>query len=108
MNASAADAPPACCRKSRLETPAIITSPSARIRVDVLVPKIDRLDKALVAEMAEGVVISLEVLSGHDSERADSGQRAAVLPIQVIDTVAIDDQLALLAARDSSSSKRSY
>lgn len=61
--------------------------------------KVDGLDKAIVTEMAEGIVVGVELLFGHDSERADGGQRAAVLAIQLADMVAIDDQLALLTAR---------
>jgi hypothetical protein len=65
----------------------------------VVVAKIDGLDKAFVAEIAQGVLAGFEFVFGHDSERADGGQRAAVLAIQLVHTVAIDDQLALLAAR---------
>jgi hypothetical protein len=65
-----------------------------------LVPaEIDGLDEPLGAEMAEGVVLDVEVLFGHDTEGADGGQGTAILAVQFIDTVTIDDQLALLAAR---------
>ena len=50
--------------------------------------KVDGVDEALVAEVTEGIVVDVEVLFGHDSERADGGQRAAVLAIQLVDTVA--------------------
>ena len=36
---------------------------------------------------------------GHDAEGANGGQRAAVLALQFVDTVAQSDQLALFAAR---------
>jgi hypothetical protein len=64
-----------------------------------LVAKIDGFDKAFVAEVANGIVVGVEVLFGQDSERADDGQRAAVSAIQLVHTVAIHDQLALFAAR---------
>ena len=65
----------------------------------LVVAKVDRLDEALVAQVFEGVVVDVEVVFGHDPKGADGGQRAAVLAVQLVDTVAIDDQLALLAAR---------
>jgi hypothetical protein len=61
--------------------------------------KVDGLDKVLVAEVAEGIVVGVEVLFGHDTESADRGQRTAGLAIQLVHTVAVNDQLALLAAR---------
>ncbi|MGH9372153.1 MAG: hypothetical protein ACRD15_11540 [Vicinamibacterales bacterium] len=49
--------------------------------------------------MVEGVAVDVEVLFGHDTEGADRGQGTAVLAVQLVDTVTINDQLALLAAR---------
>jgi hypothetical protein len=49
--------------------------------------------------MVERILVGGEVPFGYDSESADGGQRAAVLTIKLVHTVAIDDQLALLAAR---------
>ena len=49
--------------------------------------------------MFERVAVDIEVALGHDPERADSGQRAAVLAVQFVDVVTDHDQLALLAAR---------
>jgi hypothetical protein len=49
--------------------------------------------------VANGVVVGVEVLCGHDSERADGSQRTAVLAVQLVQTVAIDNELAFLAAR---------
>jgi hypothetical protein len=60
--------------------------------------KIDGLDKALVAEVPQRIVLGVEVLFRHDSERADDGQRVAVLAIQFVHTVAIENELAFLAA----------
>lgn len=49
--------------------------------------------------MVKGIVVGVEVPFGHDTEGPDSGQRAAVLAVQLVSAVAIDDQFALLAAR---------
>jgi hypothetical protein len=59
--------------------------------------KVNGGDKALVAEMAKGLVVRVEVLFGHHSERADGGQRAAVLVVQLVHAVAIDNELAFFA-----------
>jgi hypothetical protein len=61
--------------------------------------KVDGLDEALVSEMTNGIVVGVEVLFGYDSERADDGQRAAVVAVQLVHTVAVDDELTFLAAR---------
>jgi hypothetical protein len=53
----------------------------------------------LVAEVSEGLVVGVEILFGHHSERADGSERAAVLAIQLVHTVAMHDQFALFAAR---------
>ena len=37
--------------------------------------KVDSLDETFVAEVANGVVVCVEVLFGHHAERADGGQR---------------------------------
>jgi hypothetical protein len=60
--------------------------------------KVNGGDKALVAEMAKGLVVRVEFLFRHHSERADGGQRAAVVAVQLVHTLAIDNELAFLAA----------
>jgi hypothetical protein len=44
-------------------------------------------------------VLDVEVLFGHDSERAYGGQRTTVLAVQLVDAVAIDNELAFVAPR---------
>jgi hypothetical protein len=61
--------------------------------------KVDGLDQAFVAEVADGIVVASEVLFGRHSERADGCQRATVLAIQLVHTVPIDNELAFLASR---------
>ena len=63
-----------------------------------LVAKIDGLDEPLVAEMIEGLVVSIEILLGHDTEGADAGQCSAIVAVQFVDAITIDEQLALFAA----------
>ena len=65
----------------------------------LVVAKVHRFDKALVAQVCEGVVVDVEVVLGHDPKGANGGQRAAVLAVQFVDSVAVYNQLALLAAR---------
>jgi uncharacterized protein (DUF983 family) len=47
--------------------------------------------------MVESIVIDVGVLCGHDPEGADGGQRAAVLAVQLVDAITINNELALLA-----------
>jgi hypothetical protein len=49
--------------------------------------------------MIEAVVLDVELLFGHNTEGADGGQCAAVLAVQLVGPITIDDQLALVAAR---------
>jgi hypothetical protein len=60
--------------------------------------KVDRLDETFVVEVAKSFVLGGKVLFGYDSERADGGQRTAFLALQLVHTVAIDNELAVLAA----------
>jgi hypothetical protein len=76
-----------------------ITSLSGESQGTLLAPEIDGGDKALVAEVANGIVVGVEILFEHDSERADGRQGAAVLAIQFVHTVAIEHELAVFAAR---------
>ena len=67
---------------------------------------VDGLDKAFIAEVAERIVACVEVLFGHDSERANGGQSASVLAIQLVRTVAIDNELAFVRPSLARSSRR--
>jgi hypothetical protein len=42
---------------------------------------------------------NIEIVFRHDTERTNSSQRSAVFAIELVDAVAIDDQLALVTAR---------
>lgn len=48
----------------------------------LVVAKVDGLDEPLVAEMVDGAPVDIEILFGHDSERADGGQRTTLLAVQ--------------------------
>jgi hypothetical protein len=63
------------------------------------VAKVNDIDEALIAQVVERLVVDVEVVFGHDPEGADGGQRTAILAIQLVYTVTINDQLALLSAR---------
>jgi hypothetical protein len=47
----------------------------------------------------ERVVADVELVLGNDTKGADRGQCSAVLAVQFVDTVTINDQLAFLPAR---------
>jgi hypothetical protein len=66
--------------------------------------KVNDIDEAFIASVLERLVVDVEVRFGHDPEGADGGQRAAVLAVQLVGATTINDQLALLAARQVDSS----
>jgi len=75
---------------------------SAVLRQDdsaIVVAEVNGRDQPLIAEVVERVVVDVELVLGNDTEGADRGQCSAVLAVQFVDTVTIQDQLALLAAR---------
>jgi hypothetical protein len=63
----------------------------------LVVAEVNMGDQAFVPQVREGVVIGVQVVLGHHSERADGRQRAAVLAVQFVHPAAVDHQLALLA-----------
>ena len=65
----------------------------------LVVAQVHRVDKALVAQVCQAVVVDVEVVLGYDPKGADGGQRAAVLAVQFVDSVAVHNQLALVAPR---------
>ncbi len=72
----------------------------ARERQAVLVvAQVHHLDETLVAQVFARATVDVEVVLRYDSKGADSGQRAAVVAVQLVHVVADHDQLALLAAR---------
>jgi hypothetical protein len=50
-------------------------------------------------EVLKGFVRKIEILFRHDAERTDDGQRAAVFAVKLVDSIAINDQLPLVASR---------
>jgi hypothetical protein len=61
--------------------------------------EVHSVNKALVAEMANGRLGRVEVIFRHHSDRANCSQRAAVLAVQLVYPVAIEHELAFIAAR---------
>ena len=79
-----------------------IENVTALLREDqttLIATKADGLDEPLVAEMVESVAVGVEVLCGHNTEGAHDGEGTTVLTVQLVDATTINNQLALLAAR---------
>jgi hypothetical protein len=65
----------------------------------VAVAQVNQLDESLLVKVLQGAVRNIEIVFRHDAEGAYCGQRAAVFAVQLIDSVAINDQPPLVAAR---------
>jgi hypothetical protein len=63
------------------------------------VAKVNQLDVALIVEVLRGVVRKIKLVFRHDAERADGCQRTAVFAVELIDSIALNDQFALVTAR---------
>jgi len=75
-------------------------SASGRERQSALaIAQINRLDEPLIAEVLKGVVRKIELAFRHDAKHANGGQSTAVFAVQFVDSIAINDQFALVAAR---------
>jgi hypothetical protein len=75
-------------------------SPFGRERQTALaVAQVNQFDEPLIVEVVQGVVRKIEIAFRHDAERADGSQRAAVFAVKIVDSVAINDQFPLVAAR---------
>lgn len=65
----------------------------------VVVAQVHPLDEPLIVEVLQSVARKIKIVFRHDAKRADGGQRAAVFAVELVDSVAINDQLPLVAAR---------
>ena len=63
------------------------------------VAQINHLDEPLIVEVLKGVVRKIEIVFRHDAERTDGSQRAAVFAVKLVDSIAVNDQFPLVAAR---------
>jgi hypothetical protein len=63
------------------------------------VAEIDQLDESLIVKVLKSVVPNIEIVFRYDPKRADSGQRATVFAVEFVDSIPIDDQFPLVAAR---------
>lgn len=61
------------------------------------VAQIDRLDEPLIVKVVQGVARKIEIVFWHDAKRTDGSQRAAVLAVELVDAIAINNQLSLVA-----------
>jgi hypothetical protein len=75
-------------------------SPFCRKRQSPLaVAQVNQVDEALIVKVVQGVVRKLQIVLRHDAKRADGGQRTAVFTVEFVDSLAIYNQLSLVAAR---------
>jgi hypothetical protein len=63
------------------------------------VAQVDQLDELLLVEVLKGVVRKIEIVFRHDPKRSDRGQHAAVFAVKLVDSIAVNDQFAFVAAR---------
>jgi len=63
------------------------------------VAKLHGLDESLVVEVVERFARKIRVAFRHDPKGADGGQRPAVFAVQLVDSVAVNDQFAHVTAR---------
>jgi len=63
------------------------------------IAQVNQFDEPLIAEALKGVVLKIDLVFRHDAECADGGQRTAVFAVKLVDSIAIYDQLALVATR---------
>ena len=63
------------------------------------VAQVNHLDESLIVEVLQGVVRYIEIMFRHNPKCTDGGQRAAVFAVQLVDSIAVNDQFAFVAAR---------
>ena len=63
------------------------------------VAQVNKFDEPLIVQVPQSVVRKLEIVFRHDTKRTDRGQRAAVFAVKLVDSIAVDDQFALVAPR---------
>src|SRR5262249_39848485 len=69
-------------------------------QASLAVVQVNQFEKPLVVQVVQGVMRKIEIVFRHDPKGADGGQRPAVLAVQAVHSVAVDDQFALIAARE--------
>jgi predicted GIY-YIG superfamily endonuclease len=67
-------------------------------RKALAIAKLHGLDEPLIMEVLKSVVRKIEIAFRDDPERADDGKRTAVFAVQLVDSIAVNDQLALIRA----------
>ena len=63
------------------------------------VAKLHGLNEPLIVEVVERVARKIQVVFRHDPKRADGGKSPAVFAVQLVHSVAVNDQFALVAPR---------
>jgi hypothetical protein len=63
------------------------------------VAQVNQVDEPLIVEVLKGVVRNVEIVFGDHPKCTDDSQRAAVFAVELVDSLAIDNQLSLVATR---------
>jgi hypothetical protein len=75
-------------------------SPARRESQSALaVAQVNQVDEPLLVEVLKGVVRKIEIMFRHDPKRTNGGQRAAVFAVELIHSVAVNDEFTLVTAR---------
>src|SRR4051812_33815146 len=56
------------------------------------VAQVNQLDESLIVEILQGVVRNIEIMFRHDSKGTDGSQCAAVFAVNLVESVAVNDQ----------------
>jgi hypothetical protein len=65
----------------------------------VAVAQVNQVDEPLIVKVVQGVVRKTEIVFRHDPKRADGGQRAAVFAVELVNSIAVNDQFPLVGPR---------
>jgi hypothetical protein len=74
-------------------------APRRKDEAALAVAKLHGLNESLIVQVVEGIARKIQVVFRHDPKGADGGKRPAAFPVQLVHSVPIDDQFALVSAR---------
>jgi hypothetical protein len=75
-------------------------SPFSRERQSAFaVAQVNEVDEPLIVKVVQGVVRKIEIVFRYDAKCTDDSQRAAVFAVELVDSLAINNQLSLVATR---------
>jgi hypothetical protein len=76
-----------------------VTSVGCKGEAALALAKLHGLDEPLILKVLKSIARKVQIVFRHDPKRADSGKRPAVFAIQLVHSVAVNDQFALVATR---------